>query len=231
MKLRIPFEAGGVSELEALLDRPPKGAPVRDSALLLAHGAGSGMETPFLTSLAAQLAQRGLGVMRFEYPYRQRARREGKRIPPNTRPILEAAHRSALGAMAANFPHQRIILAGKSMGGRMGSYLAAEGEDCAGLCFLGYPLHPAGKPERERSEQFPALAQPALFLQGTRDALCDLSLLKPALKRYGGSCQLATIEGGDHSFAVLKRSGRTSEDVLLEIVAAIDTWESDCFPM
>ena len=110
------------------------------------------------------------------------------------------------------------------MGGRMSSLLAAEGEAFDGLCFLGYPLHPPGKPEKLRTEHFPELKLPMLFLQGTRDALCDLELLRPALEGLGQSPTLHVVEEGDHSFAVLKRSGRTPEEVLDELAAAVAAW-------
>jgi len=161
----------------------------------------------------------------------ERAVREGRRLPPDRAPLLEAAHAAALAELERRVPGRpHVLLAGKSLGGRMGTHLAAKGADCAGLVLLGYPLHPAGKPERERSEHFPAIVQPALFLQGSRDALCDLELLRPALERFGGRATLRVIDRADHSFAVPRRTGRTAEDVRAELLAQVDAWERATFP-
>ena len=106
----------------------------------------------------------------------------------------------------------------------MSSLLAAEGVDCSGLCFLGYPLHPQGKPERLRSEHFPACLQPTLFLQGTRDKLCDLELLAEALELYGGTWQLEVYEDADHGFDVPKRTGLTASDVRARLASDVVDW-------
>ena len=217
-----------VDRVAALVDHP-RGRP-RERAVLLAHGAGADMRSEFLTAMAQGLAERGFAVMRFRYPYMERIAREGLRRPPDRAPLLEAAHAAALAELARRFPRARPLLAGKSLGGRMGTHLAAKGADVSGLVLLGYPLHPAGRPEKERSEHFPALVQPALFVQGTRDALCDLERLRRALARYGGEPTLAVIEAADHSFEVLVRSGRRREEVWGEILERIDTWERTTFP-
>lgn len=110
------------------------------------------------------------------------------------------------------------------MGGRVASMLAAEGDECSHLVFFGYPLHPPGKPEKQRSEHFPALAQPALFLQGDRDALCDLELLGPALETFGGRTKLCVLEGADHDFALPRSSGRDRKDVMAELLRLSLEW-------
>ncbi|MEZ6003433.1 MAG: alpha/beta family hydrolase [Planctomycetota bacterium] len=193
-------------------------------AVLLAHGAGAGMRSAFMGRTAEFLAERGFPVLRFQYAYTERIEREGKQRPPDRQPMLEAVHRQAAGILRQRFPEARIVFAGKSMGGRMGSYLAAEGEDVAALAYLGYPLHPPGKPERLRTDQFPSVTQPSLFLQGTRDALCDLELLRPALETYGGPTTLEVIEGADHSFQVLRSTGLSDDEVLEDVLGRMTTW-------
>ncbi len=227
-KLTIPFDD---DSLDAILERPQAGE--RESVVLLAHGAGANMSSEFMESMSTLLVERGFAVLRFDYPYMKRARELGRRQPPNRRDMLERAHRAAIGELAKRAPDRRILLAGKSMGGRMGSYLAAEDTDgglAAGLIFLGYPLHPRKQPEKLRCDHFPILAVPALFLQGTRDDLCDLALLEKALASYAGSVSLEIIEAADHGFDVLKRSGREPDEVRLELIDAIDRWERETFP-
>ena len=220
--IQIPVRGAPVDWVSGFWDLPEQ--PKSDFAILLAHGAGLDMASDFMAYLAAGLATAGYPVMRFNYAYSERMDREGKRRPPDRRPMLEAVHRSVLEFMRRRYPDARVVLAGKSMGGRMASYLAAEGVDAAALCFYGYPLHPPGKPEKLRSEHFPTIAQPALFLQGTRDNLCDLELLKPALETYGGQSTLEIVEGADHGFRVLKKQGLSDEDVLDDLIQRTDAW-------
>jgi len=122
------------------------------------------------------------------------------------------------------------VLAGKSLGARIGTHLAAKDAPCRGLALLGYPLHPAGKPDKERSEHFPRIAQPALFVQGTRDDLCDLDRLRAALDRFGGPATLAVLDTADHSFKTLKKSGLDEDAVFAWILERIDRWEQAAFP-
>ncbi len=223
----LAVQLAGVEAVSALFDAPGAGADA-DAArpVLLAHGAGANMESAFITAIASGLAERGFPVFRFDYPYMERARREGRRFPPNRKDVLLATHRLALAELERRCPGRPPLLVGKSMGARMGSYLAAEGERCAGLIHLGYPLHPARKPERLRSEHFPLIVAPTLFLQGTRDALCDLDLLRAALPTHGSEPTLALIEGADHGFSVLKRSGRTDAEVLAELLEHMVGWSA-----
>ena len=223
--LEVPHEVGRVA---AVWDRPA-GAP-RARSVLLAHGSGADMLSPFLESMATGLCARGFAVLRFRYPYMQRMASGGGRRPPDRSATLEAAHAAVLAWLLERQDGARPILAGKSLGGRMSTHLAAKGADAAGLVLFGYPLHPPGKPERTRSEHFPALVQPALFLQGTRDDLCDLELLRLALRGYGGRATLAVIEHADHSFDVLVRSGRTRAEVHAELLDTVDRWERSTFP-
>ena len=124
----------------------------------------------------------------------------------------------------ADLAPKRVFIGGRSMGGRMASMLAAEGESVDGLVLLGYPLHPAGKPEKLRAEHLSAIRCPMLFIQGSRDRLCDLSLLRDVIKNLPAPVTLHVIEEGDHGFKVPKRTGRTEEDVNREIVEVIASW-------
>jgi len=220
--LQLPIEDCPVEAVAARLDLPGEdpGGPV----VLLAHGAGAPMESDFLEEVALGLAATGLPVLRFRYAYTERAAREERRLPPDRMPRLEAVHGVALAALRARFPGRPVLLAGKSMGGRVATHLVASGEACLGVVLLGYPLHPAGKPERLRVEHFPDIEAPCLFLQGTRDALCDLELLNEHLPSLGGAWALHTIEGGNHSFEVPRRSGRSDAEVRAELVATIASW-------
>ncbi|MDP6762478.1 MAG: alpha/beta fold hydrolase [Planctomycetota bacterium] len=220
--LTIPVDHPRVDSVRALLDggeRPPTGA-----AFLLAHGAGQPMTAPFMASMAEGLAGRGVSVLRFDYPFMERAGREGRRLPPDPRPRLEAAHRAALAVLAERVVCERVVLGGKSMGGRIASHLVADGVGCAGLLFLGYPLHPAGKPERRRDGHFPAIGVPSLFLRGTRDRLCESRLLDRALATLGGPARRIDLEGADHGFGVLARADRTEAEVLARLVDEAANW-------
>jgi predicted alpha/beta-hydrolase family hydrolase len=184
-----------------------------------------------MTAIAEGLAARGFAVLAFHYPYMELNARDGKRRGPDRAPLLEATHAAAARALERHFaPRERPLYAGKSLGGRMATHLAAKGADCAGLILLGYPLHAPGRQASPRSEHFPAIAQPALFLQGTRDVLCDLDLLRRALSTFGGKASLEVIEGADHGFSVPKRSGRTDAQVWGELLERIDAWERAAFP-
>ncbi|MCP3915984.1 MAG: hypothetical protein GY711_10550 [bacterium] len=219
----IPVENAAVDWVSGTLDVPADETNVRD-AMLFAHGAGAPKDSAFMTTVAAAIAAAGVPVLRFNYAYSERMQREERRLPPERRPRLEAVHHRALDVLRERFPEQRVWLAGKSMGGRISSYLASEGNDCAGLVFFGYPLHPPGKKERLRSDHFPSITQPALFLQGTRDALCDLELLEPALTTFGGKAELHRIEDADHDFKVPRRTGRSRDEVLNELARTTCAW-------
>ena len=227
-ELTIPVEHAHVDEVRGALHAPV--GDEREQAILLAHGAGADMDADFMVAAAEGLAAHGFHVLRFRYPYMERADREGRRLPPDRAPVLEAAHTRALDVLRTRLPGRRVLLAGKSMGGRMGTHIAAKGADCAGLVLFGYPLHPPKRPEKQRSEHFPALVQPALFLQGTRDTLCDLDLLRTALETYGGTARLEVIEGADHGFAVLKRSGLDPEAVRQGLWDRVASWAETTFP-
>ena len=199
--------------------------PARPRALfVLAHGAGAGMRHPFMEAIAQRFAARGIGTLRYQFPYTERGSR---RIDPE--PVLLATVRAAVAAGSEEAGGLPLLAGGKSMGGRMTSRAAAAAPltGVAGLVFLGFPLHPAGQPGVSRADHLAKVELPMLFLQGTRDALADLSLLRPIVERLGARATLRVIEDADHSFHVLKRSGRTDEQVLDELATAVAAWQED----
>lgn len=187
-------------------------------AVALAPGAGTTFENPLVVAVAEGLAERGHLAMRFNFGYHQR----GSRRPDPQKKLL-ATYRAAAEALRAQGA-KKLVIGGRSMGGRMASLLAAEGFACDGLVFLGYPLHPAGQPEKMRDAHLPKIAAPMLFVQGTRDKLCDLALLRPVLAKIGPRATLHEIQGGDHGFEVRKSDGRTNEDALAEVISATAVW-------
>jgi hypothetical protein len=190
-------------------------------ALILAHGAGNDMTAPLLVAVAEGLAARGVTVLRFNFLYKEL----GKKAP-DAMPKLELVYQAAIERMRAEKP-KRLFLGGKSMGGRVASMHVAKGTACDGLVFLGYPLHPAGHPEKLRDAHLPQIKAPMLFIEGTRDALCDLALLRPVLARLKKRASMHVVDGGDHSFELLKSAGRTRESVHAEIITAIQGWIAD----
>jgi uncharacterized protein len=210
----LRFEAGG-GEVSALLDRPRNAKAV----CVLAHGAGAGMRHPFMEGVVARLAGRAIASFRFQFPYMERGRRA-----PDRPAVLVETVRSAVAAARKATRGLALLAGGKSMGGRMTSI--AEAEDplgVLGLVFLGYPLHPAGRPGNARAHHLPGIHVPALYVQGTRDPLADLDLLAPIVRKLVGA-QMHVVGGGDHSFRVLKRSGRTNEEALDEVADAVATF-------
>jgi predicted alpha/beta-hydrolase family hydrolase len=198
-------------------ESPPRGAVV------LAHGAGAGSHHPFIVEMARGLAARGLHVLTFDFPYM--AARRGR---PDPAPVLEQAMADAVAAAGARSETKGlpIFAGGKSMGGRIASQASARGmlAGVAGLFFLGYPLHPPGKPDRLRDEHLPAVTIPMLFVQGSRDAFGTPAELKPILERLGDRASLVEVEGGDHSFVVPKAAGADKADVHERILTMLGDW-------
>lgn len=195
-----------------------------DRAVLLAHGAGSDRNGTALVAIADALAAAGIPSLRFDFPYRE----EGRRAPDRP-PKLEAAAREATTALAerSGVAPERLVLGGRSMGGRICSHLVADDGDpvpALGLLLLGYPLHPVGKPERRRDDHFPSLDMPVLFISGTRDALAPQAELERSAKRFGGPVDFHWLESADHGFRPLKASGRTAADLLAEAAETSVTW-------
>jgi uncharacterized protein len=208
-----------VGDVSGLLLRP-------DGARLLyvlAHGAGAGMRHPFLESIAQRLAERSIATLRYQFLYMERRARR-----PDPPAVAAATVRAAVVEAARLAPGLPLVAGGKSFGGRMTSTAQAEEPlpGVRGLVFLGFPLHPPGRPGDSRAEHLAQVRIPMLFLQGDRDEFADLKLLQPVLKRLGAGATLHLVEGGDHSFKVLKRTGRAGDDVMTELVTTIDQWAS-----
>jgi predicted alpha/beta-hydrolase family hydrolase len=197
-------------------------APANPRALyVLAHGAGAGMRHAFMETIARRLSERGVASLRYQFPYVEKGLR---RIDPE--PLLLDTVRAAVAMGREEAGGVPLIAGGKSMGGRMTSRAAAAKalDGVAGLAFLGFPLHPAGQPGVSRAEHLSHVAVPMLFLQGTRDTLADLALLRPVLDKLGARATLHVVEGADHMFHVLKKSGRTDEMVMDELADTVATW-------
>ncbi len=188
---------------------------------VFAHGAGAGMKHPFMATFAAELSERGVATLRFQFPYMEEG---GKRPDPPA--LAQATVRAAVakaGELARNLP---LVAGGKSFGGRMTSQAqaAAPLDGVRSLAFVGFPLHPAGKPSVERGKHLADVKVPMLFLQGTRDALADLKLLKPVVADLGKRSTLDLFDDADHSFHVPARTGRKDEDVMREMAQAMAAW-------
>jgi uncharacterized protein len=185
----------------ALVTDGPADSPV---TIVLAHGAGAGMDTEFMDCFAAGLAKEALRVVRFEFPYMVERRRTGKRRPPDREPVLRETWHQVIGSLDA----ETLVIGGKSMGGRMASLVADEAQ-VAGLVCLGYPFHPIGKPERLRTEHLEGIGTPTLIVQGERDTLGNRE--EVAGYELSKSIQIHWLADGDHSFKPRKRSGGTLE--------------------
>ena len=208
--------AGAVS---ALLLRPASARAL----LVLGHGAGAGMRHPFMQTVAEQLAAQKIATFRYQFPYMEKGKKS-----PDSQTTLRATIVSAVEAAKKVARGLPLLAGGKSMGGRLTSLVAAEGHlpDVQGLIFFGFPLHAAGKPSSQRGAHLAEVNVPMLFLQGTRDRLAELDLIRPLCRGLGKRATLHSVEGGDHSFHVPKRSGRTDEDVQNELAETVGAWVS-----
>lgn len=188
------------------------------AVLVLAHGAGAGQHSPFMTGVARGFAARGLTCATFDFPYITARRRV-----PDAPAVLEACWHGAIASARAELPPAPLFIGGKSMGGRIASQVAAAGDPgIAGLVFLGYPLHPPGRPGQRRDAHLPQIAAPMLFVQGTRDTFGtsdEIAALLPRLSR----ADIHVVEGGDHSFKV-SRSGTSAGAILDSIMDAVVAW-------
>ena len=193
--------------------------------LVMGHGAGAGMQHPGMETLATGLAAQGIATFRYQFPYMEQGRRF-----PDPLALRLATVGAAIEEAARLHPELPLLAGGRSMGARMSSTWVAEnpGSRVAGLVFFAFPLHPPDKPGTARARHLNDLDIPMLFLQGTRDKLADLSLLEPACGVLGERAQLHIVEGADHSFQVLKRFGRTDEEVLEEIAVATRRFVERC---
>lgn len=215
IELKLDIER--IGEVSAILTQPDKAR----ACYVLAHSAGADMRHAFMGKVAEGLSDRGIATFRFNFPYM-----EQKQGRPDAPAIAQAAVRAAVAEAARRCPGLRLVAGGKSFGGRMTSQAQSKAAlpDVKGLAFLGFPLHAAKKPSTERAEHLADIAIPMLFLQGTRDGLADLGHLEPVIKRLGAKATLHEVAGGDHSFAVLKKSGRTNDEALIEVLDTLAAW-------
>ena len=216
----VQIDVPDVGPVSGILMKPDTPAAL----LVFAHGAGAGMQHVFMEAAAVALAERGVATLRYNFPYMEAGRRGPDRAPKlitTVRAAVEAAR-----DLADGLP---LIAGGKSMGGRMTSMAAAEQPlpDIRGLVFFGFPLHGIGKPpSADRGLHLADVGLPMLFLQGTRDKLADLSFLRPLVDELRPSPALLVVDGADHGFHMLKRSGRTDEEVIAELATATAEWSA-----
>jgi predicted alpha/beta-hydrolase family hydrolase len=187
--------------------------------VVLGHGAGGNRHNPMLQALAEALAASGRAACLYNFAYAEKGTRR-----PDPPSALEATTRAATALALEATGARRVVHGGRSMGGRIASQVVAAGDRSDGLVFLGYPLHPPGQFEKRREAHLPRIEAPQLFVQGTRDAFAREDLLLALVDRLAPRAELHRVAGADHSFAVLKRSGRTPQDVLAEVQAALLGW-------
>jgi predicted alpha/beta-hydrolase family hydrolase len=219
---QITIAVDSQNVVSGIVQYPEGFASDRGTGIIVAHGAGNDMHTPLLEGFCSGLVRAGLLAMRFNFPYKER----GKKAPDPTR-RLEATWRAAYDFLRGHgrYAPRRILGAGKSMGGRIASQMASTGAlPVEKLVFLGYPLHPPGKKEKLRDSHLYSIRVPMLFFTGTRDPLCDLDLLDGVLGRIAAPWSLEVIESGDHSFNVLKSTGKSRDEVYDEIIQKTIVW-------
>ena len=215
MDVKIQISAGdSVSGLLQMPERP-------FACFVLAHGAGAGMTHPFMTAVAGGLRDRGMATLRYQFPYMERGSKR-----PDRPAVAHAAVRAAVASAARLLPSLPLIAGGKSFGARMTSQTQAEAalDRVMGLAFLGFPLHPAGKPSIDRAEQLARVHVPMLFLQGTRDALAESPLLAGVLRQLSDLATPHLVADADHSFHVPARSGKTDAQVLADVLDTLVEW-------
>jgi hypothetical protein len=190
-------------------------------ALILGHGAGNDMTHPLLSYVHETLAEAGFLTVKFNFPYKE----HGRKVP-DPQAKLERTFRQLVYNVRDDktLKPRRLFIGGRSLGGRIASHLAAQGELIAGLVFLGYPLHPPNQPEKLRTAHLAHISCPMLFITGSKDPFCQLALLKKTLRTLKAPTELHVIEEGDHSFRVPKRSGRTEQEIWQEIISVILAW-------
>jgi len=213
----VTITVNDTERVSGLLQAPP-GAR---ACYVLAHGAGAGMTHPFLTAFASEIAERGIATLRYQFPYMERGSKR-----PDSPKLAQATVRAAVVEASRLVPELPLFAGGKSFGGRMTSQAQAASPlpGVCGLGFLGFPLHPPGKPSDERAKHLPDVQIPMLFLQGSRDDFADLQLLQPLCERLGTRATLKLFQDADHSFHVPARTGRKDSDVRVELLAALTGW-------
>lgn len=213
----LKLDIARIGVVSAILMQPANAR----ACYVLAHGAGAGMRHASMDKIAEGLADRGIATFRFNFPYM-----ENKQGRPDQPAVAHATIRAAVEEAGRLCPGLKLAAGGKSFGGRMTSQAQSKTplSGVKGLAFLGFPLHADKKPSTKRAEHLTQVEIPMLFLQGTRDGLADLGLLKPVVAALGVKATLHQVEGGDHSFAVLKKSGRTNEEALAEVLDTLTAW-------
>jgi uncharacterized protein len=212
---RVPV---GDNETSAAFD-PPVGGTDDGIVFVCAHGAGGNMDDRGIVQTAKVLNERGLGVVRFNFLYKEK--KSGR---PDPMPRLKDCLTAVIARAREELNPKMLIIGGRSMGGRAASMLAAEGFACDGLLLLAYPLHPPGKPDQLRDAHLPAIKVPVICFNGTRDPFCTPALMEEVLKRVTTDWEMHWVDGADHSFHVPKASGRTDAQVLVEIGDAVKAW-------
>ncbi|HWH84438.1 MAG TPA: alpha/beta family hydrolase [Burkholderiaceae bacterium] len=213
--LRIDIDAA--SSVSALLCTPPEAW----AGYVFAHGAGAGMAHSFMAAFADGLAARGIATLRYQFPYMEQGSKR-----PDAPKVAHAAVRAAVAEAARRWPGLPLFAGGKSFGGRMTSQAQALQAlpGVRGLVFVGFPLHPAGKPSDERAKHLADVDCPMLFLQGTRDELAALDLLQPVVTRLGERATLALFDDADHAFHVRAKSGSTDAKTMAAMLDAMAAW-------
>ena len=213
----LQIEIGPGEAVSALLIDPPQAR----ACYVLAHGAGAGMTHASMQTVATGLGARGIATLRYQFPYMEKGSKR-----PDAPAAAHAAVQAAVAEAKRRFDRLPLIAGGRSFGGRMTSQAQSLSPlpGVRGLAFFGFPLHPAGKPSSDRATHLADVKVPMLFLQGTRDALAELSLLEPVVKGLGSRATLRLLEGADHSFHVLKSSGRNDREVMDEALDAFAAW-------
>ena len=209
----------GQSSTTAAYDPAPNGD--HSTVFVCAHGAGGNMSDKGLLTTTRAIGARGIDIVRFNFLYKEK-----KSSRPDQMPVLKDTTMAVVARVRDALKPKKLIIGGRSMGGRAASMLAADGFDADGLLLLAYPLHPAGRPEQLRDAHLPAIRMPVLCINGTRDPLCTPSLMTTALEKVTASWQMLWIDGADHSFHVLTSSGKTDAEVMDAIANAAEAWIS-----
>jgi uncharacterized protein len=212
---KVPVGADNVTAIY----EPPTSAATRSVVFVCAHGAGGNMMDRGMAATANALREAGLGVVRYNFVYSEK--KSGR---PDPMPKLEQCVAAVVAHVRSELKPEVLIIGGRSMGGRASSMLAADGFQADGLLLLAYPLHPAGKPEQLRDAHLAAIRMPVICFSGTRDALCTKSIMDEVTSRLAANWTMHWVDGADHSFHVLKSSGRTDPEVIKSIAEAAKAW-------